>query len=113
MFKSTTQPLAALQREQGRQDAHIPKNERARQRPIDDALRADLEWQQPKMEIPLFANFLFIIFTTMVATRTPRHSMARSTVVERVTATDSSNATWFLSQISRTGISECRARDGG
>ena len=67
---------------------------------------------QPKLENPLVANFLFLIFTTVVATRTPRHSMARSTLVERVMATDSFKAMLFFSQISRTDISECRARDG-
>ena len=82
-FKSTTHNLAVLQREQGRQNAYTPKNERARQRPFDEASRADLS---------VVANFLFIIFTTMVATRTPRRSMARSTVVERLMPTDSFNA---------------------
>ena len=62
--------------------------------------------------------------TTMVATRTPRHSMARSRLVERVMATDSLQILCgghfarllrirrFFSQMSRTDISECRARDG-
>ena len=77
---------------------------------------------EPKLENLLVANFLFIIFTTMVATRTPRHSMARtprhpmarSQLVERVMASDSFKATEDLfSQISRADSSECRARDGG
>ena len=48
---------------------------------------------QPKVGNSLVANFLFIIFTTMVASRTPRHSMARSNLVDRVMATDSFKAT--------------------
>ena len=43
--KSTTQTLRSLRQEQGRQNSFIPKNERVRQRPLDEALRADLEWQ--------------------------------------------------------------------
>ena len=42
--KSTTQPLTSLRQEQGRQNSFFPKNERVRQRPFDEALRADLEW---------------------------------------------------------------------
>ena len=64
--------------EQGRKNTCIPKNERVRQRPFDEALRADLGWQSQKLENLLVATFFFIILTTMVATRTPRHSMARS-----------------------------------
>ena len=44
-FKSTTRTLTNLRQEQGRQYSFIPKNERARQRPFDEALRAELEWQ--------------------------------------------------------------------
>ena len=39
-----TQNHAFLQREQGRQNVHVPKNERACQRLFDDAFRADLGW---------------------------------------------------------------------
>ena len=46
-FKSTTQLLAGLRRKRGRQNVYIPKNERARQRPFDEAWRADLEWHSP------------------------------------------------------------------
>ena len=74
---STTHNLTVLQREQGRRNAHTPKNERARQTLFNEALRAEI------------ANFLFINFTTMVTTRTPRLSMARSTLVERVMTADS------------------------
>ena len=35
----------ALQRQQGRVNPHIPKNETLRQRPFDEKLRSDLEWQ--------------------------------------------------------------------
>ena len=37
--------LVALQRQQGRVNPYIPKTERERQRPLDDKLRSDLEWQ--------------------------------------------------------------------
>ena len=46
-FKSTTQHLTVLRQEQGRQNVGIPKNERARQRPFDEALRANLGWHSP------------------------------------------------------------------
>ena len=68
---------------------------------------------EPKLENLLVANFLFIIFTIMVATRTPRHSMARSKFVEE----------WWLQTLSKPRrnlfhrfrvetYSECRACDG-
>ena len=44
-FLSNTQTLTSLRKEQGRQNSFIAKNERVRQRPFDEALRADLEWQ--------------------------------------------------------------------
>ena len=91
-FKSTTQNLAALQREYGRQNAQIPRNERARPRPCDEALRVDLEWHSQNCKSH-WSQTSFVIFTTKVATRTPRHSMARSTSVERVMTTDSFKAT--------------------
>ena len=91
-FKSTTHNFTVLQREQGRQNAYIPKNERARQRPFNEALRADLEWHSQNWRSHWSQNFLFIIFTTVLATRTPRRSVARSTLVERVMATDSFKA---------------------
>ena len=43
-FKPSTKFLASLRQEQGRQNSFLPKNERMRQRPSDEALRADLEW---------------------------------------------------------------------
>ena len=96
-FKLTTKILTSLRQEQGRQNSFIPKNERVRQRPFGEALPADQEWQNNKLENLLVATFLFIILTTMVATRpsrhsmarTPRHSMARSQLVGRVMAADS------------------------
>ena len=88
-FKSTTQTFTSLHQEQGRQ------------RPLDEALRADMEshspnwksywsqtsspsssqqwWQHEHQRHPM--------------ARTPRHSMARSQLVERVMATDSFKAT--------------------
>ena len=45
-FKSTSQTLTSLRQEQGRQNLSSPENERARERPFDEALRADLEWQR-------------------------------------------------------------------
>ena len=43
-FKPTTQVLASLPQEQGRQNSFYPKNERTRQRPFDEELQAKLEW---------------------------------------------------------------------
>ena len=43
-FKPTTKTLTCLRQEQGRQNSFIPKNERVRERPFDEALRAELEW---------------------------------------------------------------------
>ena len=43
-FGPTTKILASLRQEQGRQNSFIPKNERMRQRPFDEALRAKSEW---------------------------------------------------------------------
>ena len=44
-FKPITIILTSLRQEQGRQHSFIPKNERVRQRPCDEALRPELEWQ--------------------------------------------------------------------
>ena len=44
-FRSVTKILTRLRQEQGRQNSFIPKNERVRQRPFDESLRAELEWQ--------------------------------------------------------------------
>ena len=71
-IKSTTKNITVLRQEQRRQDVHIPKNERARHKPFNEASRARLA--QPKLEHPLVAHFFLIVPTTMVATRTPRHS---------------------------------------
>ena len=38
----------------------IPKNERDRQRPLDEKLRPDLEWQKLEMESKLVAGVIFI-----------------------------------------------------
>ena len=43
-FPKITRRLATLQREQGRVNVYIPKEERERQRPFNETLRADLEW---------------------------------------------------------------------
>ena len=103
VFQPTTRILTGLRQEQGRQNSFIPKNERVRQRPFDEALRADLEWQSQ-----LWKTFWSRLSSStpsqkMVATRTPtlsmaptpRHSMTRSQLVERVMATDSLKATFF------------------
>ena len=44
-FKPTAKSLTSLRQKQGRQNSFIPKNERVKQRPFDEALRAELEWQ--------------------------------------------------------------------
>ena len=43
--------LAALQREQGRVVPYIPKRLRERQRPFNEQLRSDLEWQSRNWEV--------------------------------------------------------------
>ena len=43
--KNSSPPRTVL-RQEGRQNVYIPKNERARQRPFDEALRADREWHR-------------------------------------------------------------------
>ena len=66
-FKPFAQVLASLRQGQGRHNFFSPKNERMRQRPFDDALRAELERMSQKMEDLFLASFyLFIIFKTMV-----------------------------------------------
>ena len=75
-FKPTAKILASLRQEQGRQNSFVPKNERIRQRPFDEALRAELEWMSQNWKAFLATLFLFIIFTTLVATRTSRVTVA-------------------------------------
>ena len=84
--KSTTETPTDIRREQGRHNSYIPKNERARQRPFDEALRADLEWHSPNWKTHWSQTSSSSSAATMVATRTPGYSMARSTLVERVMA---------------------------
>ena len=43
-FKPTPRILASLRQERRQQNSVIPKNERMRRRPFDEALRAELEW---------------------------------------------------------------------
>ena len=74
-FNTMTKIVTSRRQEQGRQNSCIPG------------------MAQPKLEEKLLASFFFIIFTTVVATRTPRHSMARSKMVERVMAADPFKAT--------------------
>ena len=44
-FKPTTQVLASLRQELGRQNSKTPKKERQRQRPVDEELQAKMEWK--------------------------------------------------------------------
>ena len=100
-FVSTTRTLTSLRKEQGRQKPFIPKNERVRQRPFDEALRADQEWQSQKLEKPTGRNLPLQHLhsnggnanTKALNGANIRHSMARSQLVERVMATDSFEAT--------------------
>ena len=48
-FRPTTKILTSLRQEQGRHNFFVPMNERVRQRPFDDALRAELEWMSQQM----------------------------------------------------------------
>ena len=99
-LKPISRILTSLRQEQGRENSFIPKNERVRQVPIDEALRAIFGMTESKLENLLVATFFITIFTTMVATRTPRfstartsrHSMAGSQLVQTVMTTDSFKA---------------------
>ena len=93
-FRSTTHNLTVLQREQGRQNSHIPKNERARQRPFNEALRADLEWHTNGGN----TNTKTLNGQTNIGGQSDGYRLFQS-------------HTEFFSLISRTDISECRARD--
>ena len=57
-FKPSTKILTSLRQAQGRQkNSFIPKNERMRQRPFDEALRAELEWMNQHWKTLLVATF--------------------------------------------------------
>ena len=60
-FEPTAKIITSLRQEQGRQNSYIPKNERARQRPFDEAWRSELELAQPKLENSLIAIFFLLI----------------------------------------------------
>ena len=109
--KSTAQTLTSLRQEQGRQNSSVPQNERVRQRPFDEALRADLEWRSPNWktgrDLPL---------------RHP-HNNGGNTNIEtldgEITIGGKSDGyrlfqshIGYFSQIWRADIGECRARDG-
>ena len=59
-FPQPARRREALQREQGRVNVDIPKNERERQRPSNEILRSDLMWHSKKLESPLVAGILLI-----------------------------------------------------
>ena len=61
-FPETTRRLAALQRERGRVNVYMPKEERERQRPFDAVAL-------PQLEIPL-VTCIILIFNTVVGVST-------------------------------------------
>ena len=63
-FRPTTKMLASLRQEQGRQNSFIPKIERMRQRPFDEAMQAKLEWMTQNWSFFFLATFLLIIIFT-------------------------------------------------
>ena len=86
-FKPTTQSLASLRQELGWQNSFIPKNERVRQRPVDETLRAELEWQSQNWKtcwsLPFSSSSSSQQWTRtsrsrLSMARTQRHSVARS-----------------------------------
>ena len=141
--KPTTKILTSLRQEQGRHNFFYSEDRENEAKTIRWSVASRIGMDESTLVNLLLTTFLlFIILTTMVATRTsrlstartPRHSMARSPmarspmaraqVMERVTATDSWQILcgshiarfWcvrrFVSPISRSDISGCRARDG-
>ena len=94
-------------------DDRIPKNDRARQRRFDEALRADLEWHSPDWKLN--------------RRKLPHHHLHNNGGNTNTKTLDgeiqiggkSGGCRLFqshmglFSQISRADISECRARDGG
>ena len=44
-FPHAARMLAVLERQQGRDNPYISKTKRERQRPLDEQLRSELEWQ--------------------------------------------------------------------
>ena len=93
-FKPTAKILASLRQEQGRQNSFIPKNERMRQRPFDEASRAELEWMSQNWKTCFSqpsssSSSQQYGANTKTLNSMARSPMARSQVVERVKATDS------------------------
>ena len=111
-FKPTTQTLTDLRPEQGRQNSYIPKNERARQRTVDEALRADLEWHSQNSKT----------HWSQTSSSSSSHQWWQHEHQDTQWRDQNWWKEWWLqtlskphrifSQISRTDISECRARDG-
>ena len=95
-FKSTTQALTDLRQEQEPQNSFFSEERESTAKTIRWSIASRPGMTQPKLENLPVANFLFVIFTTMVSTWTPRHSMARSKLVERAMATDSFHLCLYL-----------------
>ena len=99
--KSTTKILTSLQQKQRRQNSFVFLRTREYRKDHRSSIASRTGMAEPKLENLMVANFLCIILTTLVATRTsrlsvartPRHSVARSQFVDRVMATYSFKAT--------------------
>ena len=124
-FRPTTQILASLRQEQGRQNSFFPKNERTRQRLLDEELQAKLEWMSQDWRTFFFSRNLLPLHhlhkvggntNTNIKTlngldiKTPNGEITSG----KITIGEIINGEFavFFSNVSRTDISECRARDG-
>ena len=119
--KPTTKFLTRPRQELGRLNSYIPKNERVRQRPFDEALRADLEWQSQNW------NTHWLQTSSSSSSQQRWQHKHQDSINGANTKTLNGEITiggksdgyrqfqshiGFVSQISRTDMSECRARDG-
>ena len=119
-FKPTTQVLASLRQEQGRQNSPTPKNARTRQRPFDEELQAKLECKTlngvhtktPNGEIThgKITNGKIMIgvafqFAAANCCATPTNKITNGKI-------ENGEPAVFFRSVSRTDIRECRVRDG-
>ena len=112
-IKCTAQTLTSLGQEQGRQNSYIPKNERVRQRPFDEALRADLErqsqnwktyWSQTSSSSSSQQWWQHEHQDTQWSEHQDTHSKPH-----RICFTDFAYRHWRMSTSSHAHVSQCRA----
>ena len=103
-FKLPAGSLAVARHQEGRVNFYIRRGERFRQRPVNEQLRSDLKWRNHNYrDILWIAGVILFIFGNLVGTP----AVARTTSM----ASQSVDFSLFY-KVSRTDISECRARDG-